>query len=60
MARARDPRRDDAFRLWKESDGIRLLKDIADELCITSSTVRKWKANDKWDENKISKGALLN
>lgn len=60
MARARDPRRDDAFRLWKESDGIRLLKDIADELCITSSTVRKWKANDKGDENKISKGALLN
>ncbi|MBR0638766.1 phage terminase small subunit [Bacillus safensis] len=51
MARPRDPRRDEAFRLWKESGGARLLKDIADELCVTSSTVRKWKANDKWDDN---------
>ncbi|MEC1118527.1 phage terminase small subunit [Bacillus safensis] len=51
MARPRDPRRDKAFRLWKESGGARLLKDIADELGVTSSTVRKWKANDKWDDN---------
>ncbi|WP_178897050.1 phage terminase small subunit [Bacillus altitudinis] len=51
MARPRDPRRDEAFRLWKESGGARLLKDIADELGVTSSTVRKWKANDKWDDN---------
>lgn len=32
MARPRDPRRDETFRLWKESDGTHLLKDIADEL----------------------------
>ena len=51
MARPRNPRRDEAFRLWKESGGARLLKDIADELGVTSSTVRKWKANDKWDDN---------
>ncbi|MBU8728296.1 phage terminase small subunit [Bacillus pumilus] len=51
MGRPRDPRRDEAFRLWKESGGVRLLKDIADELGVTSSTVRKWKANDKWDDN---------
>ncbi|MBU8728316.1 MULTISPECIES: phage terminase small subunit [Bacillus] len=51
MGRPRDPRRDEAFRLWKESGGARLLKDIADELGVTSSTVRKWKANDKWDDN---------
>ncbi|MDX5484862.1 phage terminase small subunit [Bacillus pumilus] len=50
MARPRDPKRDEAFRLWKDSDGTRLLKDIADELGVTSSTVRKWKANDKWDD----------
>ncbi|AWI37896.1 hypothetical protein BA81_12380 [Bacillus safensis FO-36b] len=50
MARPRDPRRDESFRLWKKSDGTRLLKDIADELGVTSSTVRKWKANDKWDD----------
>lgn len=60
MARPRDPRRDEAFRLWKESDGTRLLKDIADELGVTSSTVRKWKANDKWDENLKGSAPKLN
>ncbi|OMI24873.1 terminase [Bacillus haynesii] len=50
MARPRDPRRDEAFRLWKESNGTKKLKDIADELGVSSSTVRKWKATDKWEE----------
>ncbi|MFX0110479.1 phage terminase small subunit [Bacillus pumilus] len=50
MARARNPNRDKAFQLWKESDGRRLLKDIAEELGVTANTIRKWKANDKWDE----------
>lgn len=50
MPRPRDPRRDKAFRLWEESCGSKKLKDIADELGVTSSTVRKWKANDKWEE----------
>ncbi|WP_435246683.1 phage terminase small subunit [Streptomyces sp. NRRL F-5630] len=50
MARARNPNRDKAFQLWKESDGSRLLKDIAEELGVTANTIRKWKANDKWDE----------
>ncbi|MEC1562500.1 phage terminase small subunit [Bacillus haynesii] len=50
MARPRDPRRDEAFRLWKESSGTKKLKDIADELGVSSSTVRKWKATDKWED----------
>ncbi|MBB6601811.1 hypothetical protein HW432_05890 [Bacillus pumilus] len=50
MARARNPNRDKAFQLWKESEGSRLLKDIAEELGVTANTIRKWKANDKWDE----------
>lgn len=50
MARTRNPNRDKAFHLWKESDGSRLLKDIAEELGVTANTIRKWKANDKWDE----------
>lgn len=50
MARARNLNRDKSFQLWKESDGSRLLKDIAEELGITANTIRKWKANDKWDE----------
>ncbi|WP_144716543.1 phage terminase small subunit [Bacillus altitudinis] len=60
MARSRDPRRDEAFRLWKESDGARLLKDIAAELGVTSSTVRKWKANDKWEEKFKGSAPKLN
>ncbi|MEC2046669.1 MULTISPECIES: phage terminase small subunit [Bacillus subtilis group] len=50
MARPRDPRRDEAFRLWKESSGTKKLKDIAEELGVSGSTVRKWKATDKWEE----------
>lgn len=45
MPRPRDPRRDKAFRLWEESGGSKKLKDIAEQLGITSSTIRKWKAN---------------
>ncbi|MEC0701224.1 phage terminase small subunit [Bacillus haynesii] len=50
MARPRDPRRDEAFRLWKESSGTKKLKDIAEELGVSGSTVRKWKATDKWED----------
>lgn len=60
MARPGDPRRDEAFRLWKESDGARLLKDIADELGVTSSTIRKWKANDKWEDKFKGSAPKLN
>ncbi|MDG0768202.1 phage terminase small subunit [Bacillus halotolerans] len=50
MPRPRDPRRDEAFHLWEESGGSKKLKDIADELGVTSNTIRKWKANDRWEE----------
>ncbi|TKN14882.1 small subunit of terminase [Enterococcus sp. VV15] len=48
MARKRDPRRDEAKRIWMESNGEKQLKDIADELNISDSQVRKWKSIDKW------------
>ncbi|WP_050943992.1 phage terminase small subunit-related protein [Bacillus pumilus] len=50
MTRTRNPNRDKAIQLWKESDGNRLLKGIAEELGVTANTIRKWKASDKWDE----------
>lgn len=49
MARQRNPKRDEARSLW-EADKDRPLKDIADELGITSSTVRKWKSQDNWEQ----------
>lgn len=48
MARQRDPRRDEAKRIWLESNGEKQLKDIASELNVSDSQVRKWKSQDKW------------
>ncbi|MDR4436596.1 phage terminase small subunit [Bacillus tequilensis] len=50
MPRPRDPKRDEAFRLWEESGGTRLLKDIAEELGCSPSLIRKWKNQDHWEE----------
>jgi phage terminase small subunit len=58
VARARSPSRDKAFELWKESGGKRKLKDIAAELNVTDTQVRKWKNQDKWDEQ--MKGNVTN
>lgn len=41
--------RDEAYRIWIESNKQKALKDIADELGVSASTVRKWKSEDKWD-----------
>ncbi|MBC9706610.1 MAG: small subunit of terminase [Enterococcus sp.] len=48
MARKRDPRRDEAKKIWLESNGEKQLKDIASELNVSDSQVRKWKSQDKW------------
>lgn len=48
MARKRDPRRDEAKRIWMESNGEKQLKEIALELNVSDSQVRKWKSIDKW------------
>jgi uncharacterized protein YjcR len=56
MARQRNPMRDEAYRIWMESDKKKPLKDIAEELGVSSSTVRKWKSEDKWD-NEMKRSA---
>ncbi len=48
MARKRDPRRDEAKKIWLESNGEKQLKEIASELNVSDSQVRKWKSQDKW------------
>ncbi|EOS7873917.1 small subunit of terminase [Enterococcus hirae] len=48
MARQRDPRRDEAKKIWLESNGEKQLKEIALELNVSDSQVRKWKSVDKW------------
>jgi uncharacterized protein YjcR len=51
MARQRNPMRDEAYRIWIESDKKKPLKDIAEELGVSPSTVRKWKSEDKWNND---------
>ncbi|MBG9943914.1 phage terminase small subunit [Brevibacillus formosus] len=51
MARERSPNRDKAFKLWQDSGGEMPLKKIAGKLGVSDSQVRKWKNQDKWDEN---------
>ncbi|AND72821.1 MULTISPECIES: phage terminase small subunit [Enterococcus] len=48
MARKRDSRRDEAKKIWLESNGEKQLKEIASELNVSDSQIRKWKSQDKW------------
>lgn len=50
MARARDPNRDKAFELYKSHNGKIDLVEIANQLNISSGTVRGWKSKDRWEE----------
>ncbi len=50
MARQRSPDRDKAFEIYKASKGEKPLIDIAAELNLKPSQIRKWKSQDKWDE----------
>lgn len=51
MPRARSPKRDEAYQLWLDSEGKKKLKDIAAELGVSESQIRKWKNQDKWKGN---------
>ncbi|EGO6788805.1 phage terminase small subunit [Enterococcus faecalis] len=48
MARKRDPRRDQAKEIWLKSNGKKVLKELANELNVSDSQIRKWKSIDKW------------
>lgn len=50
MARARNPKRNEAKKMWLDSDGKKHLKDIAEELGVSSGQIRKWKSLDKWSD----------
>lgn len=50
MARQRSPDRDKVFEIYKASKGEKPLVEIAKELNLKPSQIRKWKSQDKWDE----------
>ena len=51
MPRARSPKRDKAYKLWLDSGKKKKLKDIASELGVSETQIRKWKNQDKWNGN---------
>lgn len=50
VARQRNPKRELAKKIWLESKGQKKLKDIADEVGVSASQVRKWKSQDNWSD----------
>lgn len=50
MSREPSPKRLQALKIWLKSGREKKPKDIADELEISASQVRKWKCVDRWDE----------
>ena len=55
MPRQRSPKRDLAYRLWLDSGKTKKLKDIASELGVSESQIRKWKNQDNWHGNVTKK-----
>lgn len=49
MARQRDPRRDEAFELFKRNNGDITNRAIAEELDVPEKTISAWKSRDKWN-----------
>lgn len=65
MARPRNQERDKAFEIWCDSGGNAKLKEIAVQIGVPDSRIRKWKTEDNWEEkikerSDSNKGALLN
>lgn len=58
MGRQRSPDRDKAKELYLKSNGEMKLKDIAAQLGVLDTQIRKWKSTDRWDDdlNKKLKG----
>jgi phage terminase small subunit len=50
MPRQRDPRRDEAFEIWKQHNGNITNRAIAEQLGVPEKTISAWKSRDKWDE----------
>lgn len=53
MARERNPNREKAKQMYLAAKGNIKLIDIAAQLNISDSLIRKWKSQDKWDNSSI-------
>lgn len=53
----RSDNRQRARELWEQSGGTMPLKDIAEQLGVSASTVRNWKARDGWGQASATRDA---
>lgn len=60
MPRVRSPEREKAKEIYLESKGNIKLIDIAERLGVLDTQIRKWKSQDKWDNELEGKGTLPN
>ena len=49
MAREKDPKRDLAFQMWKESKGKITNREVANTLDVDEKKIATWKTRDKWN-----------
>ncbi|AWV35170.1 phage terminase small subunit [Paenibacillus odorifer] len=54
MTREKSPDREKALKIWLKSGRLKKLSEIAAELGLNPSMVRRWKSVDKWDEIPIT------
>lgn len=50
MARQRSPDCDKSFKIYKASNGEKALVEITKELNLKPPQIRKWRSQDKWEE----------
>ncbi|SDH70372.1 Uncharacterized protein YjcR [Aneurinibacillus thermoaerophilus] len=50
MAKQRDPRRDEAFEIYKQHNGEITNRAIAEQLNVPEKTIGGWKSKDKWKQ----------
>lgn len=48
MSRKRNPKRDEAFEIWKKHKGEITNKEIAEQVDAPAKTISAWKSRDKW------------
>ena len=60
MPKARDERRERAYRMFKRAGGEKKTTDIARALNVPASTVRGWKVKDGWEERLESEKSAPN
>ena len=55
MGRPRNPKRDEARKKYLESGGQISTKDLAAAAGVPENRIRKWKSQDKWNDELKSK-----